>query len=340
MTHIPTSTFEKIRDGLETQDLAAIIAIAQHGSLTKAAQDFGVTTGGLSQRLKAIENLLGLKLFQRGTRGLKLNSNGEAIWPLVVNIAKSFDELADAAQGLATGHQVARISISSPQYFGEKYLQGWLTDYLMNRKDVECHLNLNNSTVSLDAQQFDLLFRAHRLFPDESLPPYELNARLVMRRRMVICCLPALLKGNTDDEQSLALLRNHPVLDMKFSNGFGKPMGESQWRLLDPDGHLQVIQVKVTQSTNNASTLKSFALAGLGIAMVPADLVTDELASGQLCQVLTKHCPPELVVHVMHERKSLRPQTRDLFEFILERARVEGQHRISAACTSSPPAAG
>lgn len=333
MTNVPASTFEKLREGLETQDLAAIVAIVQHGSLNKAAREFNVTTGGLSQRLKAIENSLGFTLFKRGTKGLTLNSNGEAVWPFVAKIAKSFAELSEVAHGLATGQQTTRISISSPQYFGEHYLQPWLLDYLNQHKQVECHLNLNNFTLPLEAQQFDLLFRAHRMFPGETLPPYDITARLIMRRQMIVCCAPGLIDGSREDPHSLALLSLHPVLDMKFSNGFGKRMNKSQWRLLGPDGQLHHVDVRVAQSTNNASTLKSFALAGLGIAMLPADLVTDELASGKLRHVIAEHRPPELVVHGMHEHKSLRPQTRDLFNYILERARDANPHRISSACT-------
>lgn len=332
MVTVSNAIFDRLRQGLGTQDLAAVIAIAQHRSISKAAQEFNVTTGGLSQRLKAIENLLGVRIFQRSPKGVALNSNGEAILPLILDIAQSFAELADRVQEFASGQQSVKISISCPQYFGERYLQTWLMEFLQQNTQVKFHLNMDNATIPIDAQQFDLLFRAHRLFEDETLPPYDVSAGLVMRRPLVTCCAPSLLKADGPSEESLDILSAYPLLDMKFASGFRTNVYESAWRLKDAEGQLNTINVQIAHSTNNAQTLKCFALAGLGIAMIPVDLAAPEIAAGRLVPVLKGYRLPDLVIHLLHHVKSLRHQTRELREFIMKRANQEIVHRTAAAC--------
>ena len=59
--------------------LRAFEATARHLSMTDAAKELNVTPGALSHQIRALEDLLGLKLFDRGVRTLSLTPEGQHI---------------------------------------------------------------------------------------------------------------------------------------------------------------------------------------------------------------------------------------------------------------------
>ena len=61
--------------------LRAFEAAARHLSLTKAAQELHVTAGALSHQIRGLEELLGLKLFERGVRSIALTPAGRQLYP-------------------------------------------------------------------------------------------------------------------------------------------------------------------------------------------------------------------------------------------------------------------
>src|ERR671925_598088 len=73
--------------------LRAFEAAARHGNFVKAAAELGVTAGAISQHIKALEERLGIALFRRLARGVKLTEAGRAYLP---GIADGFDRLPRA----------------------------------------------------------------------------------------------------------------------------------------------------------------------------------------------------------------------------------------------------
>src|SRR5947207_1927260 len=78
--------------------LRAFEAAARHLSLTKAALELNVTAGALSHQIRSLEDLLGLKLFERGVRSISLTAAGRQLYP---GLQTGFVHLRDAVANLA-----------------------------------------------------------------------------------------------------------------------------------------------------------------------------------------------------------------------------------------------
>src|SRR5712691_10681020 len=86
-------------------------AAARHLSLTKAAQELHVTPGALSHQIRGLEELLGLKLFERGVRSIALTPAGKMLFP---GLQTGFIHIRDAVMGLSSAGEERALVISTP----------------------------------------------------------------------------------------------------------------------------------------------------------------------------------------------------------------------------------
>ena len=99
--------------------LRAFEAAARHLSLTKAAQELHVTAGALSHQIRGLEELLGLKLFERRVRSIALTSAGKQLYP---GLQTGFVHIRDAVAGLGDVGDDRVLVISTPPGFTAKWL--------------------------------------------------------------------------------------------------------------------------------------------------------------------------------------------------------------------------
>src|SRR5262245_66377541 len=99
--------------------LRAFEAAARHGNFVKAAAELGVTAGAVSQHIKGLEAQLGITLFQRLARGVKLTEAGRAYLP---GVADGFDRLARATLQAHESGLAGRLTLTVLPSFAA----GWL----------------------------------------------------------------------------------------------------------------------------------------------------------------------------------------------------------------------
>ncbi|PHR95793.1 MAG: hypothetical protein COA68_16765 [Oceanobacter sp.] len=125
---------------MEHRQLVHFLAVLDSGSLTAAAQRVGLTQQALSKSLSRLENELGGKLFERGTRGMTATRLGESISEYARDIIASAGKLrhtASAALGLERGRLVVGLSpISAASLLGKRLTQ-FAQNYPNVRIDVE-----------------------------------------------------------------------------------------------------------------------------------------------------------------------------------------------------------
>src|ERR1700754_4665481 len=81
------------------RQLRAFIAVAQHASFTKAAEQFHITQAGLSAMVRELEEQMQCRLFERTTRAVRLTPAGTHLLPIAQRTVR---DLGDAAASLAT----------------------------------------------------------------------------------------------------------------------------------------------------------------------------------------------------------------------------------------------
>src|SRR5262249_29785217 len=114
--------------------LRAFEAAARHLSLTKAAQELHVTPGALRHQIRGLEELLGIKLFERRVRSIALTPAGKLLYP---GLHTGFSHIRDALTGLSNAAQERVLVISTPPGFTSKWLAARLYRFASAYPDTE-----------------------------------------------------------------------------------------------------------------------------------------------------------------------------------------------------------
>ena len=99
--------------------LRAFEVSARHLSLTKASQELNVTPGALSHQIRGLEDMLGIKLFERRVRSIALTAQGKLLYP---GLQTGFTQIRDAVAGLDSRGDERVLVISTPPGFTAKWL--------------------------------------------------------------------------------------------------------------------------------------------------------------------------------------------------------------------------
>lgn len=228
-------------------------------SFRAAADELGVTQGAVAQQVRALEEHLGLALFQRHPRGLQLTVLGAAY---LAEVTRAFDTLADATGRLLVRPDTVTISVTPT--VAAKLLIPRLGDLQAALPDVELRTVATEALSDFERDQVDIAVRLTR-------PPFaaDLEAKLLFRQDLVAVASPRLVGNVTlplSSEQLLAL----PLLH-------------------DAQGHWPTFlktSSKLPGAVFNQTTLAlDAAMAGQGVALACKAFVAMDLAAGRLVQV-------------------------------------------------------
>lgn len=121
------------------KQLRAFVAVARTGSFTLAAERLFLTQSALSGQIKELEQALGLRLFDRSTRRLKLSEVGQGLHPLVEKILHDLDDVlakVDDLKALKGG----AVSIAAPQLLASTLLPEVIAAYSRTHPQVRIKL--------------------------------------------------------------------------------------------------------------------------------------------------------------------------------------------------------
>ncbi|HBQ91161.1 LysR substrate-binding domain-containing protein [Alcaligenes aquatilis] len=228
-------------------------------SFRAAADELGVTQGAVAQQVRALEEHLGLALFQRHPRGLQLTLPGAAY---LAEVTRAFDTLADATGRLLVRPDMVTISVTPT--VAAKLLIPRLGDLQAALPDVELRTVATEALSDFERDQVDIAVRLTR-------PPFaaDLEAQLLFRQDVVAVASPRLV-GNMTLPLSLEQLRVLPLLH-------------------DAQGHWATFLKaggKLPGAVFNQTTLAlDAAMAGQGVALACKAFVATDLAAGRLVQV-------------------------------------------------------
>ncbi|MEP4543534.1 MAG: LysR family transcriptional regulator [Paracoccaceae bacterium] len=112
--------------------LRGFLAISKYKNLTRAAQEMCCTQSTLSLQLKKLEVELGVKLFERGARGMSITVEGQRLLPLAVSISSDMSEIG----ALFGNKETIELKIGIPDDFEGKLLEIALWDFGQEYPDV------------------------------------------------------------------------------------------------------------------------------------------------------------------------------------------------------------
>lgn len=272
----------------------AFVAIVDGGSISEAARTMGVPRASLSRQLARLEERLGVRLLNRTTRSMVPTRAGEALYPQARALVEGARAAVEAVQRLDdVPRGLLRIS-SAP--LNSAVIGELVGQFLQNYREVQVELRTSTEHIDLAAEQVDIAIRGG-VTRDPSL-----IARRLFRTDMLAVAAPAYLEVQGTPEVP-AELSNHACL-RGFVEG-ARPA--SAWPLRG-GGKVGVDGPFVT---NDIKALKGAAARGLGIALLPRELVLPELDEGRLVPVLEGHVGIEVSLSLVWlERDFIDPKVR------------------------------
>lgn len=275
----------------QVEDMQLFVATVDAASFTAASVKLGLSKQFVSRRVMALEARLGVRLLNRSTRRLSVTEVGREYYE---RVAKILEDVADAECAVSSQSASPRgtLRITAPMSFGTLHLGALLPRFLLQCPQVGVELDLNDRTVDLLAEGYDMAIRIGAL-PDSSL-----IARPLAPAPMVTCCSPAYLQGR-GAPATPAELKDHDCLLYGHSKSV-------EW-VFDQDGKPWPVAVTGRLRVNNGEVARDAALAGLGIAWLPTFIVGPALRRGGLVTILDRYVRPPAAVYAVY------PQHRQSF---------------------------
>ena len=249
--------------------LAIFATVAATGSLTASARKLHVSQPALSRELKAFEQRLGVMLFERHAKGMRLTQAGEVLNRYAVRLFE-LERTAEAAMQEIAGALRGRLTLGASNTIGTYVLPPLLATFRRQRPHVEISLFVGNTeqvSQGVDDMRFMLgfiegplhlqglrstVFQHDEIMP-VAAPDHALFARKVLK--------PEDLSGEP------LLMREH---------------GSGTRELIAAALQRQNITPGETMEFGNTEALKRAAVHGGGIAWLPRICMLNELADGSL----------------------------------------------------------
>lgn len=137
-------------------------AVARPGNFTRAASQLGVTPPAVSQNIQALENQLGVRLFHRTSRSVRLSDEGRLFYQKVSPAMSQIDVAADDVR--ATGaHPAGLLRITLPQLAASLLVMPHLAEFQRRYPDVQLELFTEDRFSDLVLGSFDAGIRMHAM---------------------------------------------------------------------------------------------------------------------------------------------------------------------------------
>lgn len=286
--------------------LKAFCRVVEAGGFSAAAAPLNVSHTVMSKQVRQLETLLGAQLLNRTTRKLALTEAGHAYYQRARHI---LDELQDADLAVSRHHATPRgtLRLNAPMAFGTLEVAVWLPRFMASHPELKIDLVCNDRYVDLIDEGFDVALRLARELPDSTL-----MAKKLASTATLLVASPAYLKQHGTPSTPQDLTRHNCLIYTLMP----KP---DEWVFATPHGERLAITVRGSLQANTGMALRLAALTGAGIASTASFIVHEDLARGDLVQVLPDYPlrARELYAVYPHNRH-LSPKVRAFIDFASE----------------------
>lgn len=283
-----------------TEDVVVFVTIAQEGSLNAAARTLKLPKSTLSRRLLRLEESVGVTLFARHRQQLRLTEIGITLLEQAKVALQELRALADAAS-LVHEEPRGRLRVTMPRDLAS-YRNVWL-DFMERYPKVALEVELTNQYVDLVRDRYDLALRGGR-GDDDSLVAKRVGAYHLIA---VAGASYAQLWGVLDEPTRL---RQHSCILLSAL----RPRPGYPDRPNLPHRHIIF---------NDAELALHAARRGLGIAILPAPMVDDDLRAGRLVKMVNAYDPLEVPLYAVYPARTyMRGVVKTFIEFVEDRFSV------------------
>lgn len=246
-----------------TSALISFEAAARHESFTKAAQELSLTQGAICRQIASLESFLGIELFRRSRRGVKLTDAGLSYSR---RVATQLDAVERDTLSVMGNQGANTLELAVVPTFGTQ----WLLPRLKDFQKLQPHVTVNLTNRTRPFMFADTEFDAAIYFGDADWPGTE-SYRLMSENPLAVCS-PALLNGQ-------ASLSPGDIAQMPLLQQTTRPYAWRQWF---SSQDMSIARDMTGPRYELFSMLAQAASHEMGIALIPPFLIQRELTEGRL----------------------------------------------------------
>lgn len=244
--------------------LAAFEAASRTGSITSAANELGLTQGAVSRQILALEAQLGVDLFMREKQKIRLTLAGEGY---AREIREGLRRISTASLNLRANPQGGSLNIAVLSTFGDRWLVPRLPDFLAKHHGISVNIVTRSSQFDFRLDSVD----AAIYFGDGKWLGADIS--FLMKETIVLAC-------SAEFKRQFHIDKPSDLLDVPLLHITTRPDAWERWLRASGVSFENVHGMLFDQF----STVTEAAIAGLGVAVLPAFLISEELKSGKLVE--------------------------------------------------------
>jgi DNA-binding transcriptional LysR family regulator len=292
----------------DLNDIYFFASVVQYRGFSAAARTIGVEKTRLSRRIAALEKRLGVRLLQRTTRALALTEAGQRFFERCIATVEGAQAAYDSVAELRR-EPAGIVRLCSPVLLTQRCLAHALPGYMTEHPKVALFVEPTDRTVNVIEERFDIAIRAIPVVEDVA----GLVAKTLGNSQRVMVASPDFLDryGRPKNPADLPKFDTVASTDDIFDGG-------ARWNLTNPDNRTQHIELKPRLITNDLRVRLQAATRGIGIALLPEQVISGPLKEGLVEQVLPEWSGAKNILHLVYPTpRGMLPSVRSLIDYLL-----------------------
>lgn len=278
--------------------LETFVQVAESGSFSAAAEALNTTQPNVSKHIRGLEVQLNATLFSRTTRKLTLTVEAHRLLPH----AKALIERYAAAMEATTGSRAeprGNIRLLTSDGLGRVLFLPYLSRFLARYPHITVEHIVTDRKIDLVENNIDLALRMG------DLKDSRYKTRRIGITRRVTVASPEYLAAHGIPQTPEDLTHHNCIMFTRLAEYTGT---SSLWEYRDPKtGKILPIAIRGNYSSDNSSTVRQAALDGIGIYQGPHWLFGNDVAQGQLHEILGSYQLEPYPVYLLHPAAEYLP---------------------------------
>lgn len=288
---------------IDWKDWEIFCRVVEGGGFTQGAELAEVPKSSASAAVARLEGQLGIRLFERTTRRVRVTQRGQQLYE---RVAPLFGELREiSAEAASVSAEVSgTLRIATPYEVGSQHLSPSLSRLLKLHPSLRVQLDVSWDQPDLIRHGYDLAF----VMTDTGLNDSSFASKRVVLIERAFYAAPALIR-----ERGLPRVPQ----DLEGWPTLGS-IDDGRWEFLRDGVEMHTMEVAPRICTHNAEVRLKGAIDGLGVARLSPRFVHEQLGHGQLVRVLPNYMSSPLKVYVLMPARKLMPASVRAFLDVLE----------------------
>ena len=266
--------------------LRAFEAAARHMSFSKAADELHVTPAAVSHQIHALEEDLGVRLFNRMNRSIELTASARVLLP---GLTEAFAGIQSSVRRLRAHNDTGTLTVTASPSLAAKWLVLRLHRFQEQHPEVDVRISATDAIVDLAKGDFDIAIRygAGRYSG--------LEVELLLKNEVFPACSPQLLTNGPPLRTPADLPAHALIHDQAVERDPLVPT----WSMWLKAAGVTNVPAITGLSFNNMHLALDAAISGHGVVLAQSTIAAADLAAGRLVRLFSLALPDQFAFYIV-----------------------------------------